>query len=186
MIATTQIRAQDDEFDAFDDDDDEEPEPIAKRQFNAMRDTFRNVLTGSFRFLSNGRLIKGVQTAIQAAASRPAPTAVAASSATNAVSAAAASQAVANAFRTMRSAWVKRGQQGQNQVRKRLAQITKRLTNSRVILGNIGGQLHKLSNREESAEKETKADPKPAEVKTEIKYVPLLPQFIPVPVYPHW
>lgn len=87
-----------------------------------------------------------------------------------------ASEFIGNVFRTMRSNWARRNYEQQQELRKRLAQITKRLTGSRVLMGT----LHRLTGREDrSALKTAESIAKP--IFTGQGY----PHFIPVPYMMH-
>ena len=125
-----------DDFDEDEDDDDKEKEPIAKRQLTAMRDTIKSVVGNGVKLLTNARFVKGVSNFVQKA---PAATGT----------------AVSNFYKTVRAQWLKQSSSAQQAIIKQLQAVTKRLSNSRLIIGNIGA---KLSNREESATKNTKAD----------------------------
>lgn len=125
-----------DEFDDDDDDDEKEKEPIAKRQLTAMRDTIKSVMGNSVKYLTNARFVKGVTNFVQKA---PAAT----------------GSAVSNFYKAFRSQWLKQSSSAQSAIIKQIQGLTKRLTNSRLMIGNIGA---KLSNREESATKNTKAE----------------------------
>lgn len=177
-LVAERITAQIQEIDTgdlFEDEEDDEPEPIAKRQFNAVRDTFRNTWNNALRFVSSGRIIRGLTQAI--AAVRPAN-----NNAVSSTTGSGSGNAIGNAFRNMRTAWARRSAAQQGQFRKRLADITRRITNNRIIIGGLGN-LHKLSGRSDDA-KEVKPEVK-SEVKTETKYVPVIPQFVPVPIIPY-
>lgn len=156
-----------DDIDEFldEEDNDDEPEPIKKRQFNAVRETIRSVVGAPVKFFTNGRLIKGVQMAIQ---SQRIPKPGSGST----VTANGAGNIIGTIYRTMRSQWSKNSQAASSALRKQLLTITKRLSNSKVILGNMVGS-HKMTNREESATKEATADlvaaPTTAETKTAVK-----------------
>lgn len=125
-----------DDLEDDDDDDDKEKEPIAKRQFTAMRDTIKSVMGNSVKLLTNARVVKGVANFVQKAPS-------------------ATGSAAVNLYQAFRSHWLKQTSTAQKALIKQLQGLTKRLTNSRLLIGNIGA---KLSNREESATKNTKAD----------------------------
>lgn len=125
-----------DDLDEDDDDDEKEKEPIAKRQFTAMRDTIKSVVGNSVKLLTNARVVKGVSNFVQKA---PAAT----------------GSAAVNLYQALRSHWLKQTSTAQKNLIKQLQGLTKRLSNSRLLLGNIGA---KLSNREESATKNTKAE----------------------------
>lgn len=125
-----------DDFDEEEDEDEKEREPIAKRQLTAMRDTVKSVMGNGVKLLTNARFVKGVSNFVQKA---PAAT----------------GSAVTNLFQAVRSHWVKQSTSAQQVLIKQLQGLTKRLSNSRLLIGNIGA---KLSNREESATKNTKAD----------------------------
>ena len=156
LLATTAIKCQDelDEFGLEDEDDEieKEKDPISKRQYNAVRDTIRNLASNTGKFIANNRFVKGVQNAISnyrrpAGAGNPAASSVIASQTPNIVS---------TIYRQMRSHWAKQSADANQIFRRQLNTITKRLTNSKIIIGNLGS---KLSNRDESATKEaTKTD----------------------------
>ena len=157
-----------DDIDEFldEEDIDDDPEPIKKRQFNAVRDTIKTVVGAPIKFFTNGRLIKGVQMAIQSQRI-PKPGAGNPNSNSNG-----ASNIIGTIYRTMRSQWSKNSQAATSSLRRQLQTITKRLSNSKVIIGNMVG-THKMTNREESATKEATADlvaaPTTAETKTVVK-----------------
>lgn len=139
-----------DDIDQFldEEDSDDEPEPIKKRQLNVVRETLKSVVGGPIKFLTNGRLIKGVQAAIQ---TQRIPKPGSGSGANSAGS------IIGTIYRTMRSNWIKQSVDASSALRKQLQTITKRLSNSKVIIGNLVGS-HKMTNREESATKEATAD----------------------------
>ncbi|KAI1290355.1 hypothetical protein HDE_08276 [Halotydeus destructor] len=204
LIAIHKCKA-DQEFntdDFFEDEDEDDYEPIQRRQFTAVRDTVRNAFTNSVRFITNNNILRNLRQALQNA--RPVASAVnaatslasgsgsdplpAASSLVNAVSSAAASvtsqgtSMFNNVLKNVQNVWSRRTQAAsatQNELRKRFTQFTKRLSNNRIIIGS----RHKMMNRDGATNKGIKVMPV---VKTETKIVPLLPQFIPVPVYPQW
>lgn len=143
MILSAQLISCDkeaDEFDEFEDEDDDEPEkePIAKRQMAAVRDTFKNVLTPSIKYLASGKMFKGMSSAI--AGSRIGTT---------------SSNAVNNFYKALRTQLTKQSSAATQAIIKQWQLLSKRLTNSRLAIGNLGA---KLTNREESATKITKAD----------------------------
>lgn len=148
-----------------DEDTDDEPEPIKKRQMNVLRDTIKSVVGAPVKFFTNGRLIKGVQMAIQ---SQRIPKPGSGST----VDANGASNIIGTIFQTMRKQWAKNSVATSTALRKQLQTITKRLSNSKVIIGNLVGTSHKMTNREESATKEATADlvaTPTAETKTLVK-----------------
>lgn len=140
LLVSTLVTAASDEdiedLEEDDDDDDKEKEPIAKRQYTAMRDTIKSVVGNSVKLLTNARVVKGVTNFVQKAPS-------------------ATGSAAVNLYQAFRSHWLKQTSTAQKALIKQLQGLTKRLTNSRLMIGNIGA---KLSNREESATKNTKAE----------------------------
>lgn len=142
----------DDDIDQFldEEDSDDEPEPIKKRQLNVVRETLKSVVSGPIKFFTNGRLIKGVQAAIQTQRI-PKP------GSGSGTAASSAGSIIGTIYRTMRSNLIKQSTDASSALRKQLQTITKRLSNSKVIIGNLVGS-HKMTNREESATKEATAD----------------------------
>ncbi|XP_053213705.1 uncharacterized protein LOC128397065 isoform X1 [Panonychus citri] len=96
-----------------------------------------------------------------------------------------AGEFIGNVFRTMRSNWARRNQEQQQEIRKRLSAITKRLTNSRVVLGT----LHRLTGREDTeqgtpvAGLSSTGDMKTSESKIQQTIAQAYPQLIPVPYF---
>lgn len=160
-IVSNKVLADEAEDLADEEDDEEVPE---ERQLGAVRDTIKNFMSGTVKYITNTRLIPRV---ITQAFQRPGDQTASASTNNNVV----APNLLGNIIRTMRSAWVKRNQEGQNELRKRIAQITKRLTNSKVILGT----LHKLGGKD--GEESKRAED------SENSETPQTPQFIPIPYY---
>jgi hypothetical protein len=108
-----------------------------------MRDSIKHVFSPGIKFLTDGRIRKSVTNAI--AGSR-----VSASAATSS-----ASNVVNNVYRALRTQWSKQSSAATQALIKQLQSLSKRLSNSRLAIGNLGA---KLTNREESATKNTKAD----------------------------
>lgn len=119
------------------DDEDEEKEPFAKRQLNTVRDTVKNAFGSGYKYISNGRLVKGVSSAITAV--RPSVP----------------GSLMNNFLKAVRTGWNRQSEAASAAVLKQLEYLGKRISNSKLIIGNLGARL---SNREESATKNTKAD----------------------------
>ena len=168
LLTFERVKCQNnDDIDEFldEEDNDDEPEPIKKRQMNVVRDTIKSVVGAPIKFFTNGRLIKGVQMAIQSQRHPKPPTGSTIAAANG------AGNIIGTIYRTMRSQLIKNSAGASSALRKQLQTITKRLSNSKVIIGNLVGS-HKMSNREESATKEATADlsvPPTAETKTAVK-----------------
>ena len=119
------------------DDEEEEKEPFAKRQLNTVRDTVRNAFGSGYKYISNGRLVKGVSSAITAV--RPSVP----------------GSLMNNFLKAVRSGWNRQSEAASAALLKQLEHLSKRISSSKLAIGNLGA---KLSNREESATKNTKAE----------------------------
>lgn len=140
-----------DDFDDLEDEDDDEPEkePIAKRQLNAVRDSIKHVFTPGIKFLTDSRIMKSMTNAITGKRVSTSPSS---STSTNSMN---------NFYRAFRTQLTKQSNAATQALIKQWQSLAKRLSNGRLAIGNLGA---KLTNREESATKNTKADDVPPTV----------------------
>lgn len=129
-----------DEFDNDDDDDDDkEKEPIAKRQLNAVRDSFKTIFGSSSKYVTNTRAIKALNALLSPKNGGKVT----------------AANVVNNLVSVLRTQLSKQSKVASATFAKQWQGLSKRIAAGRLALGNLGA---KLTNREESATKNTKAD----------------------------